>query len=144
MSYLVQRERVVAETQSFVFQMYELWGKKLKRLNRELKRWMNLEKENEETEVYSDLLGLKREHVSPAVKLYNRLLRQEFIRYSDVQALREKVHFAVLAYDELIYKYTRPVEGTPDPNEDGTARINVERYTNIQVKKDLKFPMIFT
>ena len=102
-------------------------------MNREVKCWMNLEKENEEAEVYEDLLSLRREHVSPAVRLYNKLLRQKFIRHSEEQALRERIYYAVIAYEELIYNYSRSVEGTRDPDEDGTALIDVERFTNMQV-----------
>ena len=45
-------ERVVAETQSFVFQMCEIDedGVRLKRLSRRMKRWIEGEKENEQTE----------------------------------------------------------------------------------------------
>ena len=85
--------------------MYGLWGKRLKQLNRAVKRWMKEEKENGETEVYVDLTGLKREHLAPSIKLYNRLNRQEFVRYSDEQALRTKIHFAVLAYNKLVEEY---------------------------------------
>ena len=113
--------------------VYAPWGRTLRKLNREIKCWQTLEKENRETEVYSDLLSLKREYVSPAIKLYNRLSKQEFIRYSEEQALREKVYYAVLVYEDLLNKYSRAGEGTPDPDADSTALIDVERFTNIEV-----------
>ena len=75
--------------------MYELWGRRLKQLNRASKRWMREEKEKKETEVYVDLLDLKRNHVLPALRLYHHLMQQEFVRYSDERQLFEKVNFAV-------------------------------------------------
>ena len=113
--------------------MYGLWRKHLKQLNREVKRWMRNEKENGETEVYVDLLSFKREHVSPAIRLYNRLNRQGFVHYRDEQALRFKVHFAVLAFNDLVEEYSTPPEGGLDPDEEITALINVEHFSNIQV-----------
>ena len=92
-----------------------------------------MEKENGETEVYVDLLILKREHVSPAIRLYNRLMRQEFIRYSDEQALRVKIHFAVLAYNKLVDECSTPPEGNTDPDGDITSLVDIERFTDIQV-----------
>ena len=113
--------------------MYGLWGKRLKQLNRKVKEWMREEKENKKTEVYVDLLGFKREHVLPAIRLYNRLVRQEFVRYSDEQALRVKIHFAVLAYNKLIDEYSTPPEGLHDPDSEISTLVDYDRLTNIEV-----------
>ena len=113
--------------------MYALWRKRLKQLNRAVKSWMREEKENRKTEVYVDLLSFKREHVSPAVKLYNRLNRQAFTHYRDEQALRLKIHLAVSAFNELVDMYSTPPNEERDPDPEVTALIDVDRFYNIQV-----------
>ena len=65
-----------------MFQMYKLWGRRLKTLNRILKHWIAGEKENEKTEFYTDLIEL-RELVIPALRLYNQLIQQKFVRFTD-------------------------------------------------------------
>ena len=94
---------------------------------------MREEKENRKTEVYVDLLSFKREHVSPAVKLYNRLNRQAFTHYRDEQALRLKIHLAVSAFNELVDMYSTPPNEERDPDPEVTALIDVDRFYNIQV-----------
>ena len=70
---------------------------------------------------FLDLKQFKREHVLPAVRLYNRLNRTEFVRYSDEQQLRVKIHFAVLAYNKLVEEYSTPPEGSHDPDSEITT-----------------------
>ena len=94
---------------------------------------MREERENSKTEVYVDLLAFKREHLSPAVKLYNRLNRAEFIHYRDEQALRLKIHLAVSAFNELVDMYSTPPEGERDPDAEITTLVDVDRLYNIQV-----------
>ena len=94
---------------------------------------MREEKENGETEVYVDLLDFKREHVSPAIRLYNRLNRQGFIHYRDEQALRLKIHLAVSAFNELVETYSTPPEGERDPDAEISTLVDVDRLYNIQV-----------
>ena len=98
---------------------------------------MREERENSKTEVYVDLLAFKREHLSPAVKLYNRLNRAEFIHYRDEQALRLKIHLALSAFNELIDMYSGPPDGEHelphDPDSEVTALVDVDRMYNIQV-----------
>ena len=50
--------------------MYALWGSQVKKLNKIVKRWITMEKENEESEIYLDLIELKRECVVPVLRLY--------------------------------------------------------------------------
>ena len=69
-----------------MFQMYALWGRRIKKLNRILKRWIAEEKENEETEVYEDLIEI-REFAVSTLRLYNRLMQKEFVRFTDEQEL---------------------------------------------------------
>ena len=94
---------------------------------------MREEKENKKTEVYVDLLAFKREHVLPAVRLYNRLNRQGFVHYRDEQALRLKIHFAVSAFNDLVEEYSTPPDGERDPDTEITTLVDYERLTNIQL-----------
>ena len=105
---------MVAETQSFVFQMSEIEadGKRLRRLNRKLKRWIEGDKENEETEFHEELVEL-REHVVAGLRLYYRLHRQEFVRLSDEYKLFELAEVAVKKFNAFVIEHSIP----PDTNE---------------------------
>ena len=93
--------------------MYLLWGRRLKGLNRRLKRWIGDEKENEETEMYKDLVDVKELTVS-ALRLYNRLMRQEFVCVTDEEELFEKMELAVKTFNSVVTYYSTP----PESNED--------------------------
>ena len=105
---------MVAETQSFVFQMSEIEadGKRMKRLNRKLKRWIEGDKENEETEFHEELVEL-REHAVVGLRLYYRLHRQEFVRLSDEYKLFELAEIAVKKFNAFVIDHSIP----PDTNE---------------------------
>ena len=107
-------ERVVAETQSFVFQMCEIDedGARLQRLNRRMKRWIEGEKENEETEFYDELVEI-REHALVGLRLYRRLKRQTFVRSSDECKLFELAEIAVKKFNAFVMEHSIP----PDTNE---------------------------
>ena len=94
---------------------------------------MREEKENGKTEVYVDLKQFKREHVSPTIRLYNRLNREPFVHYRDEQALRLKIHLAVSAFNELVDMYSTPPEGERDPDSEISTLVDVDRLYNIQV-----------
>ena len=74
--------------------MYKLWVRRLKRLYKNVKLWMRLEKENEESEIYLDLIEL-RDCVGPVLRLGNRVLRQQFIRFTEKEELFEKMEVVV-------------------------------------------------
>ena len=106
----------MTETQLFVFQMYgrrELWGRRLKRVNKFVKQWLAMEKENEETEIYEDLLDLKNNHIVPALRLYNKLVSQEFVRVRDEQEFAERTNRAVETFNSFVKDYSVPPDSNP-------------------------------
>ena len=108
------REReLVAETLIIVFQMYVLWGRRLKRLNKRLKQWIVNEKENEEMEMYEDLLDV-RTLVLHALELYKRLMRQRFVRFTDEHELYERMETAVKAFNAFVIYYSTPPDSSDD------------------------------
>ena len=92
--------------------MYLLWGRRLKKLNRRLKRWIESEKENEETEIYEDLIYIKGLTVS-ALRLYNRLMLQKFVRFTDEEDLFEQMELAVNSFNSFVLYYSTPPESNP-------------------------------
>ena len=108
------RERVVAETQSFVFQMCDIEedGKRLHRLNRRMKRWMEREKENEETEFFEELAEIRLCALA-GLKLYRRLKRQEFVHHRDEYKLFELAEVAVKKFNAFVLDHSTP----PETNE---------------------------
>ena len=116
-----------------MFQMYEEWGRRLKKLKKVMKEWMEYEKENKETEVYDDLRILRANYVMPAIRLYNYLRRQEFVRSSDYTRLDIKTEQAVMAYNKLVTDYTGPLyEVSRDPDGISTAMVDVDILNNYQ------------
>ena len=93
--------------------LYLLWGRRLKKLNRRLKRWIADEKENEEEDMSRDLVEV-RELTVNALKLYRRLMRQEFVRFTDEQELFEKMELAVKCFNAVVRFYSTPPENTDD------------------------------
>ena len=87
--------------------MYLLWGRRLKKLNRRLKRWIESEKENKETEICEDLVYIKELTVSA---LYNRLMTQTFVRFTDKQELFEQMELAVKSFNEFMIYHSTPPE----------------------------------
>ena len=93
--------------------MYVLWGRRLKNLNKKLKRWIADEKENEEEDMSRDLVEVK-ELTVDALKLYRRLMRQEFVRFTDEQELFDKMELAVKCFNDVVRFYSTPPENTDD------------------------------
>ena len=87
-------------------------GKRLKRLYRRMKRWIEGEKENEETEFYEELVEI-REHALAGLRLYRRLRRQTFVHYRDERELFEKAEVAVKKFNAFIIEHSIP----PDSND---------------------------
>ena len=87
--------------------MYVLWGRRLKTLNRRLKRWIEDEKENEEEDMCRDLVEVK-ELTVVALRLYRRLIRQEFVRVTDEQELFDKMELAVKCFNDVVRFYSTP------------------------------------
>ena len=113
--------------------MYEEWGRRLKALNKRLKEWMEYEKENDGTEVYVDLKDLIAGHVVPAIKLYNRLRRQTFVRSSDYTELDLRTEQAVITYNNLVIDYCAEPNGAQaDPNGMSTSLMDMSVLTNVQ------------
>ena len=113
--------------------MYEEWGKRLKKLRKVMREWMEYEKENKETEVYDDLRILRANYVMPAIRLYNCLRRQEFVRSSDYTRLDIKTEQAVMAYNKLVIDYSdTPDTTTRDPDGISSAMVDLEVLNNYQ------------
>ena len=113
--------------------MYEEWGKRLKKLRKVMKEWMEYEKENKKTEVYDDLRILRANYVMPAIRLYNCLRRQEFVRSSDYTRLDIKTEQAVMAYNKLVMDYSGPLyEVSADPDGISSALVDVDILNNYQ------------
>ena len=91
--------------------MYVLWVRRLKKLNKTVKLWIRVEKENEEPELYEDLMEL-REYIGPVspVRLSNRLSQQEFVTFTEEQELFEKMEIAVKRFNALVTHYSIPPE----------------------------------
>ena len=108
------RERVVTETQSFVFQMCDIDedGARLKRLNRRMRRWLEREKENEETEFFEELVEIRLCALA-GLKLYRRLCRQTFVHHRDEYKLFELAERAVKKFNAFVLDHSTP----PDTNE---------------------------
>ena len=68
-----------------------------------------MEKENEETELYPDLMEL-REYIGPVLRLSNRLLQEEFVRFTEEEELFEKMEIAVKRFNALVTHYSIPPE----------------------------------
>ena len=115
----------------FQMDVHVLWGKRIRQVKRMLKRWMLQEKENNECEVYDDLRILKRHYLRPAVKLYNELSQQEFVRNSDIIALNIKTEQLVLAFNKLTADYSDPPVAEPDDMV--TAMVDQQFLRNLQV-----------
>ena len=89
--------------------MYVLWGRRLKTLNRRLKRWIEDEKENEEEDMSRDLVEVK-ELTVDALRVYRRLMRQTFVRVTDEQELFNKMELAVKCFNDVVRFYSTPPE----------------------------------
>ena len=87
-------------------------GARLKRLNRRMKRWMNGEKENEETEFFEELVEI-RLCALQGLRLYRRIRRQEFVHHRDEYKLFELAERAVKKFNAFVIDHSIP----PDTNE---------------------------
>ena len=98
-----------------------------------MNEWMEYEKENEQCEVYDDLRILRANYVMPAIRLYNCLRRQEFIRSSDYTRLDINTEQAVMAYNKLVLDYSGPpAAATTDPDGISSAMVDVDILNNYQ------------
>ena len=98
-----------------------------------MNEWMQYEKENSQCEVYDDLRILRANYVMPAIRLYNCLRRQEFVRNSDYTRLDLKTEQAVIAYNKLVMDYPAPLyDGSTDPDEIVSAMVDREVLNNHQ------------
>ena len=99
----------MAETRSFVFQMCEIDedGKRMKRLSRRMKRWIEGEKENHETEFYAEMCEIE-EHALVALRLYRRLKRQTFVHHRDEYKLFELAETAVKKFNAFVMDHSIP------------------------------------
>ena len=79
-------------------------GKRLKRLNGKLKRWIEGDKENEETEFYVEMTET-REHALAGLRLYRHLKRQTFVRLTDEYRLFEMAEIAVKKFNAFVIEH---------------------------------------
>ena len=82
-------------------------------MNKRLKRWIEDEKENEEEDMCRDLVEVKELTVS-ALRLYRRLIRQEFVRVMDEQELFDKMELAVKTFNSVVTYYSTPPESNTE------------------------------
>ena len=47
-----------------------------------------------------------RECTVPALRVYNRLMQQEFVRFTDEQELLEKMEIAIKTFNSLVTEYS--------------------------------------
>ena len=94
---------------------------------------MEFEKESDGTEVYEDLADLKVDYVVPAIRLYNRLKQQEFVRSSDYTELDLRTEQAAIAYNKLVMDYyLEPYEARADPDGMSTSLMDMDVLNNYQ------------
>ena len=91
--------------------MYALWGRRIKQLKREVRKCLRGEKENQENELYKDMLYFKREFATPLFNFYDRLKGQKFIRFTEEQKLFEMLDKTLCMFKDLIDFYSVPPEG---------------------------------
>ena len=97
-----------------MFQMYVLWGRRIKQLKREVRKCLRGEKENKENELYKDMLYFKREFGVPLFSFYDRLMQQEFIRFTDEEKLFKMLDETLHRFKDLIEFYSTPPESHSD------------------------------
>ena len=88
--------------------MYALWGRRIKQLKREVKKCLHGEKENKENELFKDMLFFKREFLIPLLALYNRLMQQAFVRFTDEEKLFRMLDETLCRFKDLIDFYSTP------------------------------------
>ena len=94
---------------------------------------MEFEKENDGTEVHEDLVDLKAHYVVPAIRLYNRLRTQAFVRSSDYTELDLRTEQAVMAYNKLVMDYCLEPNGAQaDPDSMSTLLMDMAVLNNYQ------------
>ena len=91
--------------------MYKLWGRRVKQLKREVKKCLCGEKENQDNELYKDMLFFKREFATPLFEFYDRLSSQKFIRFTDEEKFFKMLDEALQMFKELIDFYSVPPKG---------------------------------
>ena len=110
--------------------VHELWGKKIREVKRMVKAWMIQEKENEECGLYNDLRIIKCHYLRPAIRLYNILNHEEFVRNSDIIALNLKTEQLVLAFEKLIADHSEPP--LADPTDMVSSLVDRDIVNNYQ------------
>ena len=94
---------------------------------------MEFEKENDGAEVYGDFITLKAEYVVPAIRLYNRLRTQTFVRSRDFTELDLRTEQAVVAYNKLVMDYCLEPNGAQaDPDAMSTSLMDMAVLNNYQ------------
>ena len=91
--------------------MYKLWGRRVKQLKREVKKCLRGEKENKENELYKVMMFFEREFGVPLFSFYDRLMQQEFIRFTDEQNFFEMLDETLCRFKDLIDFYSVPPKG---------------------------------
>ena len=93
------------------FQMYRLWVRRMRQLRREVRKCLHGEKENKDNQLYKDMLHFKREFLLPLLRFYDRLIAQEFVRFTDEVKFFKMLDNTLRLFKDLIDYYSVPPEG---------------------------------
>ena len=93
-----------------VFQMYELWVRRVKQLRREMNKCLHGEKENKGNQLYKDMLYFKRNFFTPLFDFYNRLNGQNFVRFTDEEKFFRMLDETIRMFKDLVDFYSVPPE----------------------------------
>ena len=83
-------------------------------MKREVRKCLRGEKENQENELYKDMLYFKREFATPLFNFYDRLMQKEFIRFTDKEKLFKMLDKTLCMFKDLIDFYSTPPESHSD------------------------------
>ena len=79
-------------------------------MKRGLRCCLHGEKESEGNEFYQDMLEFKRDFALPLFRFYNRLNRQNFIRFTDEEKFYRMLDEALRRFKDIIDFYSVPPE----------------------------------
>ena len=82
------------------------WGKEIKKLRKIITRVMDSHKENEDSELYLDLLCFRTYKVDPFIMLYEDLKRNRFKNISELYRFKDGYKTAVEEYKKIFYEYS--------------------------------------
>ena len=85
-------------------------GKESETIKREVKKCLRGEKENEGNELYKDMLYFKREFATPLSNFYDRLIGQNFVRFTDEEKFFKMLDETLRMFKDLIDFYSVPPE----------------------------------